>query len=58
MNFDKEAMTLLAWGTTIPVMYIEGDVWFRANDCASVLAYKDPKRATSIQNGNNPWRCY
>ncbi len=45
MNFDENAMILMACGTTVPIMNVDNDVWFRGNDCASVLNYKDPKRA-------------
>jgi prophage antirepressor-like protein len=38
-------MTLMACGTTVPIMNIDNTVWFRGNDCASILNYKDPKRA-------------
>ena len=45
MEFDKEAMTLVAAGTTVPMLDIDNNIWFRGNDCASALSYKDPKRA-------------
>ena len=45
MEFDREAMTLVAAGTTVPMLNIDNNVWFRGNDCASALNYKDPKRA-------------
>ncbi len=38
-------MTLVACGTTVPIMNIDNNVWFRGNDCAAILNYKDPKRA-------------
>ena len=38
-------MTLIACGTIVPIMNIDSTVWFRGNDCAAVLDYKDPKRA-------------
>ena len=45
MNFDKDAMIFVACSTTVPVMNVDNTVWFRGNDCATVLNYKDPKRA-------------
>ena len=45
MEFDSEAMTLVACGTTVPMMSINNTVWFKGNDCAAILMYKDPKRA-------------
>lgn len=45
MNFDENAMVLMACGTTVPIMSVDNNVWFRGNDCATVLNYKDPKRA-------------
>ena len=45
MEFNKEAMTLVAAGTTVPMLNINNNAWFRGNDCASMLDYKDPKRA-------------
>ena len=45
MDFNKEEMTLVAAGTTVPMLNIDNNVWFRGNDCAAVLDYKDPKRA-------------
>lgn len=40
-----EAMTLVAAGTTVPMLNVNNNVWFRGNDCASMLDYEDPKRA-------------
>lgn len=45
MEFNERAMTILACGTTVPIMNIGNTVWFKGNDCAAVLNYKDPKRA-------------
>ncbi len=45
MDFDKETMILSAGGTMVPMISIENNVWYRGIDCASVLDYKDPKRA-------------
>ncbi|DBA82961.1 TPA: hypothetical protein ACH3X1_006740 [Trebouxia sp. C0004] len=45
MEFNREAMTLVAAGTTVPMLNIDNNVWFRGNDCASALNYKDPKLA-------------
>ena len=45
MDFNREEMTLVAAGTTVPMLNIDNNVWFRGNDCAAVLDYKDPKRA-------------
>ena len=41
MNFDENAMILMACGTTVPIMSIDNNVWFSGNDCATVLFYKD-----------------
>jgi len=45
MDFDRNSMTLVACGTTVPIMNIDNNGWFRGNDCAAILNYKDPKRA-------------
>lgn len=45
MDFDKETMILTACSTTVPLLIFDNSVWFKGNDCATVLAYKDPKRA-------------
>ena len=45
MEFNKEAMTLVAGRTTVPMLNVDNNIWFRGNDCASALSYKDPKRA-------------
>lgn len=46
MGFDKETMSLTTpAGVTVPLLEIDGCVWFRGNDCASVLLFKDGKKA-------------
>ena len=45
MDFDHEAMTLIACGTTASIMNIDNQCALQGNDCASIMNYKDPKRA-------------
>ena len=44
-NFDRKAMLLMAHGTTVLVMDVNGIAWFRGKDCAEIMNYKDSKKA-------------
>jgi len=44
-NFDERSMLLMAHGTTVPVMNVNGIAWFRGKDCAEIMNYKDSKKA-------------
>ena len=43
MLFDETA--LVVHGATVPMIQLDNTVWFRARDCATVLGYKDSKKA-------------
>ena len=43
MQFDETA--LVVHGATVPMIQLDNTVWFRAKDCATVLGYKDSKKA-------------
>lgn len=45
MDFDKELMTLVVHGATVPMIRVDETAWFKAKDCASVLGYKDTKKS-------------
>ena len=38
-------MLLMAHGTVVPVMNVNGIAWFRGQDCAEIMNYKDSKKA-------------
>ena len=61
MDFNRKEMTLVAAGTTVPMLNIDNSVWFRGNDCAALLDYKDPRglsKDTWTLNGSRHWRHY
>ena len=45
VEFDKELMTLLVRGGSVPMIWVNSIAWFRGKDCANVLGYKDSKKA-------------
>ena len=45
LNFDQQSMLLTAYGTTVPMMDVNGMTSFRGKDCAEVMNYKDSKKA-------------
>lgn len=52
MEFSFDLKSLKVNHATIPFLHIDGETWFRGNDCATVLGYENQKQA--IKKGVDP----